>query len=133
MENEVLAVDPMARMRRPHVAQGKPRPLTPAQVDLLLTASRGNRNANVGAWLTLGLYAGLRAHEIAKIRGEDVTEDTIYVRGKGGVDAEIPTHPVVWALALGPAANRLVVPNLLEERARDVDERDDADHETVHR
>jgi site-specific recombinase XerD len=54
----------------------------------------------VGAWLTLALYAGLRAHEIAKIRGEDVTEDTIYVRGKGGVDAQIPTHPVVWALAL---------------------------------
>jgi integrase/recombinase XerD len=100
MENDVIDVDPMARMRRPHVAHGKPRPLTPAQVDLLLTASRGRRNANVGAWLTLSLYAGLRAHEIAKIRGEDVTEDTIYVHGKGGVDAQIPTHPVIWALAL---------------------------------
>ena len=100
VENDVIDVDPMARMRRPHVAQGRPRPLTPAQVDLLLTASRRNRNANVGAWLTLSLYAGLRAHEIAKLRGEDVTQDTIYVRGKGGVDAQIPTHPVVWALAL---------------------------------
>jgi len=100
MENDVIDVDPMARMRRPHAPQGKPRPLTPSQVDLLLTASAGSRNANVGAWLTLALYAGLRAHEIAKIRGEDVTEDSIHVFGKGGTTAEIPTHPAIWALAL---------------------------------
>lgn len=100
LENDVIDVDPMARMRRPKVAHGIPRPLTPEQVDLVLTASAGKRNANVGAWLTLGLYAGLRAHEIAKIRGEDVKQDSIYVFGKGGTSAEIPTHPRVWALAL---------------------------------
>jgi integrase len=100
VENDILTVDPMARMRRPHVPQGKPRPLTPAEVDLALTASRGNRNANVGAWLTLALYAGLRCHEIAKLKGQDITQDTIYVVGKGGTAAEIPTHPLIWALAL---------------------------------
>jgi integrase/recombinase XerD len=100
LENDVIDVDPMARMRRPHAPQGKPRPLTPQQVDLLLTASAENGNANVGAWMTLALYAGLRAHEIAKIRGEDVTEDSIHVLGKGGTTAEIPTHPAIWALAL---------------------------------
>jgi integrase/recombinase XerD len=100
MENDVIDVDPMARMRRPHAPQGKPRPLTPDQVDLLLTASAGTGNANVGTWMTLALYAGLRAHEIAKIRGEDVTEDSIFVLGKGGTAAEIPTHPAIWALAL---------------------------------
>ena len=101
MENDIIDVDPMARMRRPHAPQGKPRPLTPEQVDLLLTAtSAGTGNANVGAWMTLALYAGLRAHEIAKIRGEDVDQVSIYVLGKGGTAAEIPTHPAIWALAL---------------------------------
>ena len=100
IENDVVGVDPMARMKRPRVAPGKPRPLTPEQVDLLLTASAGNRNANVGAWLVLALFAGLRCHEIAQLRGEDITQDTIYVVGKGARVAEIPTHPVIWALAL---------------------------------
>jgi len=100
LENDVIDVDPMARMRRPKAAHGIPRPLTPEEVDLVLTASAGKRNANGGAWLTLGLYAGLRAHEIAKIRGEDVKQDTIFVFGKGGTSAEIPTHPRIWELAL---------------------------------
>jgi integrase/recombinase XerD len=99
-ENDVIDVDPMARMRRPHAPQGKPRPLTPDQVDLLLTASAVSGNANVGVWMTLALYAGLRAHEIAKIRGEDVDQVSIFVLGKGGTTAEIPTHPAIWALAL---------------------------------
>jgi len=100
LDNDVIDVDPMARIRRPKPGRSLPRPLTPAEVDLVLTASAGKRNANVGAWLTLGLYAGLRAHEIAKIRGEDVTEDSLFVFGKGGTAAEVPTHPNVWALAL---------------------------------
>ena len=49
--------------------------------------------------LVLALLAGLRAHEIAKIRGEDVTADLIYVEGKGQVRAALPTHPDIWALA----------------------------------
>lgn len=96
LENDLLSVDPMARMRRPHVAVGKPRPLTPAEVELVMGAAK---TADMRAWLTLGLYAGLRAHEIAKLRGEDVTQDMIFVVGKGGESAEIPTHPLVWQLA----------------------------------
>jgi integrase/recombinase XerD len=96
IENDILTVNPMGRMRRPKVPKGKPRPLTAEQVDQVMAAAP---NANMRAWLTLGLYAGLRAHEIAKIRGEDINEDTIYVLGKGGSRKEIPTHPRVWALA----------------------------------
>ena len=95
VEMEILAVDPMARMRRPKPPRGVPRPLTSAQVDLLLSTAI----PVVHTRLTLSLYAGLRAHEIAKIRGEDVDQDSIYVFGKGGVSAQIPTHPLVWALA----------------------------------
>lgn len=53
----------------------------------------------VRAYVMLALYAGLRAHEIAKIRGEDVTQQAIYVEGKGGQRAMIPTHPALWTLA----------------------------------
>jgi len=97
----IVTVDPMARMRRPRQGKSVPRPLNPAQVRTVMAA----RNANVRAWLTLALYAGLRAHEIAKIRGEDVEERQLYVVGKGGSEAYLPTHPLVWALALErPAA-----------------------------
>jgi site-specific recombinase XerD len=96
MENDLLAVDPMGRMRRPRVPKGKPRPLTAEQVHTVLTEAK---NANMHAWLMLGLYAGLRAHEIAKIKAEDVDEVSILVVGKGGRTDQVPTHPLVWALA----------------------------------
>jgi site-specific recombinase XerD len=50
-------------------------------------------------WIVLALLAGLRVHEIAKIRGEDVSRDGIYVKGKGGVEAVLPIHPDLWAMA----------------------------------
>ena len=90
-----VSVDPMARMRRPKPGKSVPRPLSPAQVAAVMAAARPNTRA----WLTLGLYAGLRAHEIAKIRGEDVDAEQLYVFGKGGQGAFVPTHPLVWALA----------------------------------
>ena len=48
-------------------------------------------------WVLLGMYAGLRAHEIAKLRAEDVNEDFIYVEGKGGRRSMLPTSPLLWA------------------------------------
>lgn len=89
--------DPMDKVRRPRAPKQRPKPLTQAEVDVVLECARGNRRV----WLLLALYAGLRAHEIAKIRGEDVTAELIYVRGKGGKDAFIPTHPLVWEAAEG--------------------------------
>jgi site-specific recombinase XerD len=90
-----VEVDPMARMRRPKPGKSIPRPLSPAQVTAVMAAARPNTRA----WLTLGLYAGLRAHEIAKIRGEDVDQEQLFVFGKGGQGAFVPTHPLVWELA----------------------------------
>jgi site-specific recombinase XerD len=91
-----VQVDPMARMRHPKPGKSVPRPLTPAQVAVVLAAAT---NTNLHAWLILGLYAGLRAHEIAKIRGEDVEQDQLYVFGKGGQGKFLPTHPLIWDLA----------------------------------
>lgn len=45
------------------------------------------------------MFAGLRTHEVAKIRGEDVGREYIAVLGKGGRAASTPTHPQLWQLA----------------------------------
>lgn len=93
----IIESDPTASelFRRPKSPSGHPKPLTKSEESRALMAARGN----VRAWLLLALRQGLRAHEIAKIRGEDVQEDMIYVRGKGGKEAHLPTHPDIWALA----------------------------------
>lgn len=88
------ADDPMAGMRAPRSPRGLPRPLTDGEVATALLASRGR----LRLWLMLSLLAGLRAHEVAKLRREDVTAENIYVLGKGGRGDFVPTHPDLWAL-----------------------------------
>jgi integrase/recombinase XerD len=90
-----LQVSPLAKMRRPPSPRPRPKPLTAAEVALVLDHAHGN----VRAFILLGLFAGLRCFEIAKVRGEDVTERYITVLGKGGQLAAIPTHPLLWELA----------------------------------
>lgn len=87
--------DPMIDMRAPKRPAQKPRPLAPLEQSRAMVAA----DDTVKAFLLLGLLAGLRAFEIAKIRGEDISQDALYVRGKGGKDAMIPTHPLLWELA----------------------------------
>lgn len=87
--------DPMLDVRRPRTQKSLPRPLTDAQVALVLASSSGRLHT----WLLLGLYAGLRAHEIAKVRGEDVTDSGLYVVGKGRKQALLPVHPLILAAA----------------------------------
>lgn len=88
-------IDPMLDMRAPRRPAQKPRPLAPLEQ----TTALATADETVRAFLMLGLLAGLRAFEIAKIRGEDVSLEAIYVRGKGGKDAMIPTHAMLWDLA----------------------------------
>jgi integrase/recombinase XerD len=87
--------DPSVDLRSPRRPEGMPRPLTQGQVSAVLAAAHGS----VRTFVLLGLYAGLRAHEVAKIRGEDVTEASLFVLGKGGKAASLPTHPLIWAEA----------------------------------
>lgn len=92
---ELVGASPMDGMRRPPLPRPKARPLSPIEVQRVLAPAAGRQRA----WLLLAYLAGLRAHEIAKIRGEDVNADAIYINGKGGVIATVPTHPDLWALA----------------------------------
>lgn len=91
--------DPSAGLPQPRVPRAYPRPLTPEQVTRLLAACENPRAAQTRAYVVLACYAGLRVHEIAKIRGEDVMGEVLRVVGKGGSDATVPLHPRVVELA----------------------------------
>lgn len=90
------ADNPMDRLTAPKAPRGAPKPVTDKQLREALERSEGTRWKLV---ITLAAFAGLRASEIARLRREDVTEDTITVwGGKGSKDAALPCHPAIWAL-----------------------------------
>lgn len=92
----LIPENPMPALRKPGRPHSLPRPLSEAEIVRVLSAATGRERE----WILLAMLAGLRAHEIAKIRGEDVTPDDLYVEGKGGTRSSIPTHEDIWAIAL---------------------------------
>jgi integrase/recombinase XerD len=87
--------DPTLDVRRPRTPRGRPHPLPPGDVDRVL----GAVSDHVRPMLLLGLLAGLRAHETARMHSDQITVDRIRVTGKGGRVDELPTHPILWELA----------------------------------
>lgn len=83
-----------ARLPRPKAAKGTPRPVTDQQLRAVL-ATRMHHRTRV--MILLAALAGLRVHEIAKLRGEDVDPlaRTLRVTGKGNVTATLPLHPML--------------------------------------
>lgn len=94
--------DPMGPVRPPRVPRGVPHPITTAGLERLLACRLQRRTR---AMILLGAYQGLRVHEIARVRAEDIDDDvdevTLRVCGKGGVDAVLPLHHLVQALLPG--------------------------------
>jgi integrase/recombinase XerD len=76
-------------IRKPKRPKSRPRPLSEPEVAAVLRIAHGRTRD----WILLAMCAGLRAHEIAKLRGEDVDASGIYVKGKGGVEDTLPCHP----------------------------------------
>lgn len=88
--------DPRERLRRPPVPEPAPKPFTPAEELELLAHATGD----VRAQYLLALRQGLRAHEIAKFRGEEIIDRRwLLVDGKGGKVARLPLHRDVIELA----------------------------------
>ena len=90
--------DPTMRVPRPRVPPARPRPITRPQLDtLLVTPLRQDTRTKI----LLAAYAGLRIHEIAKIRGEDIDTagGTLTVTGKGGRTDLLPAHPLILTQA----------------------------------
>ena len=92
---ERLDENPMLDVRKVRKPDGKPRPLSEPEMARVLAAAQGHART----WILLALLAGLRASEIAAIRGEDVADTGIYVRGKGGKVEILPCHAELWEVA----------------------------------
>lgn len=90
--------DPMVGVRRPRAPRGRPHPVATGHIDALLASGIRGRTRTA---VLLCSYQGLRVHEAAKIRGEDVDliGQTLRVVGKGGVDEVVPLHALVAAEA----------------------------------
>lgn len=90
-----IQASPMAEVRKPKRGANNPRPLSEPEVAKVLSVVTGSPRD----WILLALNAGLRASEIAKIHGEDVTADGIHVLGKGGTIVTLPCHRDIWEMA----------------------------------
>lgn len=90
--------DPMIHLGRPRRPRRVPHPVSEEHMPILIE-TRMHKKTTVMVFL--GSLQGLRAHEIAKVRGEevDIVGGTLKVEGKGGVFAILPLHPEVAALA----------------------------------
>ena len=100
--------------------RGTPHPLTKGEASLLMTEAR----MPMKHWFILGCCAGLRAMEVAKLRGIDLEEAeggyVLRVYGKGGTDLAVPVAPIVADLIKSyNTKGRLfeVTPNKLSSRA----------------
>ncbi|WP_224098471.1 tyrosine-type recombinase/integrase [Mycobacterium avium] len=87
-------VDITARLPRPKMPKSTPRPISDAQLRELLAT---NMRPKTRVMILLAALAGLRVHEIAKIRGEDVDLEarTLRVTGKGNRTETLPLHPLL--------------------------------------
>lgn len=109
VEEELLTVDPTARIPAIKVKTGTPRPVTSAELDRLLALA----DRRMRAWLLLMALAGLRCLEVAALRPADLmpadTGTPLYLREcKGGGTATVPAHPTVLeSLAVLPIRDGL--------------------------
>jgi integrase len=105
--NDGLISDvPSARIPRPKVPLGIPRPISEDG----LQAALDSAPPDIFAWLTLAAYAGLRACEIASLTRDSIREHDdppmLVVTGKGSKDRVIPLHPAIL-----PALRAYGLPN----------------------
>lgn len=90
-------VDPTLKLPKVRAPRALPRPVSTDQLSLALAS--GRFYSRTRTMVLLAAYQGLRVHEIAKVRGEDIRGDTLRVVGKGGKDVLLPLHPVIAAEA----------------------------------
>lgn len=90
--------DPTLKTPVPRQPKGLPRPVASAELPLILKACNRRRTRMM---VLLASLQGLRIHEIAKIRGEDVDLGglTLTVNGKGGKLAILPLHETIALFA----------------------------------
>lgn len=87
-----LSFDPSTSLSRPQVPGNDPQPCSTDE----LTKVLGNANGLFRVYCLLSAYAGFRPIQISNLRREDVSEERIHVKTKGGKTVSIPTHPTIW-------------------------------------
>lgn len=90
--------DPMVKVGSVRVPAREARPVADEHLPRLLS-TRMHHTTRV--MIHLAAYAGLRVHEIAKLRGEDVdtVARTLLVKGKGGKTVRLPLAPALVDIA----------------------------------
>jgi integrase len=93
-QQEYRDTNPMDKVGRPRRPRSEPRPVSDSNMRRLL---RSQMHCRTRAMVLLASLQGLRAHEIAKIKGEhlDLIAGAIVVSGKAGVTATMPLHHLV--------------------------------------
>lgn len=91
---EYRADNPMVKIGSVRVPSREAHPVADEHLARLL-ATRMRRKTRV--MILLCALAGLRVHEVAKVRGEEVDPigGTITVRGKGGIVRQLPLSPIL--------------------------------------
>ena len=102
--------------------RGLPHPLTPGEAELVMSKA----NLPMRDWFIIGCKAGLRAMEVANLRGVDLEKvDDGYilrVAGKGGTDLSVPVADIVAQTILKHETSGkiwAVTPNGLTKRCSD--------------
>ena len=94
--------DPTARIDRPKVHAGIPRPI---DTDDLRRALRQSPSPEITGMLHLAAFAGMRCAEIAALDFGDINRDMVLIHGKGGKDRVVPLNPLIVA-SLRPLQHR---------------------------
>lgn len=79
----------------PDIKPAKARP-KPAREDVVARIVAAAPEA-MRVWFLLAAYGGLRCIEISRLERSDVTEERIWLHGKGDKERYVPTHPLIWA------------------------------------
>jgi site-specific recombinase XerD len=92
----ILIEDPSAKVVRPKVRPGLPRPIADDDLRIALQLAKPRERCI----LALAAYAGLRCQEISKLKVADLlwAEGLIFVSeegGKGGKERMVPMHPAI--------------------------------------
>lgn len=90
-------MDDVRKIRRP---KSLPNPLSDREMGLALAKAATHPDPRILEWIVLARRQGLRCHEIAKFRGEDLSERGLYVLGKGGKEVVLPVHADVATIAM---------------------------------
>jgi integrase len=86
-----IGQDPAARLPRITVPRGRPRPAP----ELVVQNALGRADERATLMVQLAYLQGLRRGEVARLHSDDLVDDSLRIRGKGGVIRVLPLHPEV--------------------------------------